>query len=53
MEIKDINTIADCERYIDGCLNDYEAGICKKSELKQYLFAYTLRLLELGEKTAK
>ena len=32
MEVEQIRTADDVERYIDGCLNDYEAGVSTKDE---------------------
>lgn len=32
MEVDQIRTADDVERYIEGCLNDYEAGVSTKEE---------------------
>ena len=32
MKVEQIRTADDVERYIDGCLNDYEAGVSTKDE---------------------
>lgn len=32
MEVDQIRTADDVERYIEGCLNDYDAGISTKEE---------------------
>ena len=37
METKNIRSVDDCERYLDGVLNDFEAGISTKSETMSYL----------------
>lgn len=37
MEVDQIRTADDVERYIEGCLNDYEAGVSTKEETLVYL----------------
>ena len=37
MEVNKIRTAGDVERYIEGCLNDYEAGVSTKEETLVYL----------------
>lgn len=32
MKVEQIRTADDVERYIEGCLNDYEAGVSTKDE---------------------
>lgn len=32
MEVDQIRTADDVERYIEGCLNDFEAGVSTKEE---------------------
>ena len=37
MKVEQIRTADDVERYIEGCLNDYEAGVSTKEETLVYL----------------
>lgn len=37
MEVEQIRTADDVERYIEGCLNDYEVGVSTKEETLVYL----------------
>ena len=37
MKLEQIRTADDVERYIDGCLNDFEAGVNTKEETLVYL----------------
>lgn len=37
MEVNQIRTADDVERYIEGCLNDYDAGVSTKEETLVYL----------------
>lgn len=47
MEAKEIKTQQDAERYVEGVINDFEAGISTKKETVKYLFEYTCRLHDL------
>ena len=53
MKAEDINSVDDCERYLEGCLNDFEFGISTKSETMGYLIEYTLRIIEVTKLTKK
>ena len=37
MKVEQIRTADDVERYIDGCLNDFEAGVSTKEETAIHL----------------
>ena len=47
LEVKNINTIDDMQRFVEGCINDFEAGISTKEETLDHLRDYTLRIMEL------
>ena len=51
MKASDINTLKQAQRYVEGCINDFEAGISTKDETIKYLGEYTLRLMEIFSKT--
>lgn len=53
MDLKEVNTIRDAQRYVEGCVNDYEAGISTKDELLGYLGGYTARIMEVFWNTTK
>ena len=53
MKASDINTLKQAQRYVEGCINDFEAGISTKDETIKYLGEYTLRLMEIFEKNSK
>jgi len=46
MKTEDIKTISDAQRYVEGCVNDYEAGISSKEELISHLGEYTCAIME-------
>jgi len=50
MKAQDIHTIEQMQRFIEGCINDYEVGIDDKETTIQHLEDYTSRLLEINEK---
>lgn len=54
MEVNQIRTADDVERYIEGCLNDYEAGVSTKEETLVYLAELVAYVYEksnhIGEK---
>lgn len=52
MNPKDIKTITDAQNYCEGVLNDFEAGICTKSEALTFLGEYTISLNDLFFKNA-
>lgn len=37
MKVENVTTQNDIERYIEGCINDFEMGISEKSETIAYL----------------
>lgn len=47
MKPENINTIQDMQLYVEGCLNDFEAGISTKIETLGYLKLYTYRIIEI------
>ena len=47
MEAKDINTVEDMQRFTEGCVNDFESGICTKEELLKDLKEYTFRIVDI------
>lgn len=47
MRAEDINSIEDCERFIEGCLNDFYYCISTKSETMKLFLDYTKRLNDL------
>jgi hypothetical protein len=53
MKPEDINSIEDAQRYVEGCVNDYGAGLSTKGELLGFLGEYTGRLMELFWHNAK
>lgn len=53
MKVKDIKTLQDANRYVEGCINDFEHGISTKEETMAFLGEYTGRLMELFWENAK
>lgn len=53
MKVEDIKAIEDANRYVEGCINDFEQGISTKDETIGYLGQYTARLMELFWENAK
>jgi len=53
MKPEQIQTLSDAERYVEGCLNDFEMGISTKAETMKYFAQYTGRLNELFWTNAK
>jgi len=47
IEIKNMKSVEDCERYLEGCLNDFESGISTKKETMSHLIEYTIRVVEI------
>ncbi|MFW6247050.1 MAG: hypothetical protein ACOC22_02645 [bacterium] len=47
MKSENINTIEDMQRFVEGCINDFENGIATKKETIKYLKEYTFRVIEL------
>lgn len=52
MKPQDIKTISDAQNYCEGVLNDFESGICTKSEALAFLGEYTVALHNLFVKNA-
>ena len=48
MHTKDIHTLADAQRHVEGIINDFEEGISTKEEAVAYLFDYTVRVMEIA-----
>ena len=44
MKVEQIRTADDMEIYIEGCLNDYEAGVSTKEETLVYLAELVARV---------
>ena len=53
MKVENIRTLDDASNYVEGCLNDYEAGISTKSETLGLLGEYTARIMELWADNVK
>lgn len=53
MHPKDIHTLADAQRHVEGCLNDMEEGIATKAETLSHLFEYTMRVMEIASKATE
>ncbi len=53
MNTKDIHTLADAQRYVEGCLNDLEDGISTKAVTLELLFEYTMRVMEIAVKATE
>ena len=51
MEIKNINSADDIERYVEGCINDFETGISNKDETIVNLCELVVDLLIKANKT--
>ena len=47
MKVKNIKTINDAQRYVEGVINDFEGGISTKEETMGYLGEYTARIVEM------
>jgi len=54
MKVEQIRTADDVERYIDGCLNDFEAGVSTKDEtlvhLAELVAHVYVKAKQIGEK---
>lgn len=53
MHTKDIHTLADAQRHVEGIINDFDAGISTKEETVSYLFDYTIRVMEIAMEATK
>ncbi len=47
MKVEDIKTVDDMERFVEGCLNDMDAGIATKAETIRHLADYTVHIVQL------
>lgn len=50
MKVEQIKTADDIERYIEGCLNDFEAGVSGKDETVVYLAELVAHVYKLASK---
>ena len=48
MHTKDIHTLEDAQRHVEGVINDFEGGISTKEETVAHLFDYTVRVMEIA-----
>ncbi len=48
MHTKDIHTLADAQRHVEGIISDFEGGISTKEETVAHLFDYTIRVMEIA-----
>jgi hypothetical protein len=46
MKVENIKTFSDARRYIEGCINDYEAGISTKEETIKFIGDYTIYIVK-------
>lgn len=53
MKAEDINTLEDAERFVEGVINDFESGVCDKTETMKQFAWYTGRLNLLFWQNAK
>jgi len=47
MKVEDITNEEDVSRYIEGCLNDLEFGLCTKYDTERYLHSLIIYLIKL------
>jgi len=47
MKLKDIHTLNDANRYVEGVINDFETGISTQEETMTHLGNYTGRIMEI------
>ena len=47
MDLENIKTTEDVKRYIDGCLNDYEAGIATKEQTAEHIGELITKVITL------
>lgn len=51
MKAEEIKTIKDAQRFVEGCLNDFESGVSTKEETMLLLLGdYTVVIIELYNK---
>lgn len=51
MEPEDIKTMADAQRYVEGCVNDFEGGISTKLELLRFMHEYTVHVMDVASRS--
>lgn len=51
MKLEDVNSIDDVERYLEGCLNDFDAGLSDKTETMNYMGDLILKVYKMALKT--
>jgi hypothetical protein len=47
LEVKNIKTIKNMQNFVEGCINDLEAGLSDKKETISNFRDYTFRIIEL------
>ena len=50
MKVENVKTADDIERYIEGCINDFEAGIINKVETKIAIAELVVHVYKLALK---
>lgn len=53
MNLNEIKSIDDAQRYVNGVINDYEGGISTKEETLSFLGEYTARIMEIFTENVK
>ena len=53
MHTKDIHTLEDAQRHVEGIINDFEGGISTKEETLALFFDYTVRVMEIAMEATK
>ena len=53
MKVENVRTADDIERYIEGCINDFEMGISDKSETIVYLAELVVHVYKKALKEKK
>jgi phage host-nuclease inhibitor protein Gam len=48
LEVKDIKTIGDMQRFVEGCVNDLETGEMTRDEFLDYMYEYTNKVKDIG-----
>ena len=47
LKIEDIKTVSDMQRFVEGCINDLDAGVATKEETVNHLKDYTMKVITL------
>ena len=50
MKLEDIKSEEDVSRFIEGCINDFEAGIATKVQTELWIHRLVIYLLKLDRK---